>query len=75
MPSPFPGMDPYLEKSGHWPDFHSKLINVCQELILQALPLSYDARVQEDVPDVQVSHDPKRPHSSQREYLVRSVPS
>lgn len=25
MPSPFPGMDPYIEQSAIWPDFHSDL--------------------------------------------------
>ncbi len=26
MPSPFPGMDPYIERPGIWPDFHDRLI-------------------------------------------------
>lgn len=26
MPSPFPGMDPYLELPERWPDFHTRLI-------------------------------------------------
>ena len=25
MPSPFPGMDPYIETPELWPDFHSDL--------------------------------------------------
>ncbi|RLT35566.1 MAG: DUF4058 family protein, partial [Chloroflexi bacterium] len=25
MPSPFPGMDPYIEQSRLWVDFHSDL--------------------------------------------------
>jgi hypothetical protein len=25
MPSPFPGMDPYLEAPDIWPDFHNAL--------------------------------------------------
>ena len=25
MPSPFPGMDPYLEAPGIWPDLHERL--------------------------------------------------
>ena len=29
MPSPFPGMDPYLEISGDWRDFHSRFLNSC----------------------------------------------
>ncbi|PSR17032.1 hypothetical protein C8255_14750 [filamentous cyanobacterium CCP3] len=26
MPSPFPGMDPYLEQINLWSEFHSRLI-------------------------------------------------
>jgi hypothetical protein len=26
MPSPFPGMDPYLEQPGLWPEFHNRLL-------------------------------------------------
>ena len=26
MPTPFPGMDPYLEQSGWWPEVHTRLI-------------------------------------------------
>ena len=25
MPSPFPGMDPYLEKPALWPDIHQRI--------------------------------------------------
>lgn len=28
MPSRFPGMDPYLEHPGVWPDFHAEFIRV-----------------------------------------------
>lgn len=27
MPSPFPGMDPYIERPAIWPDFHDRLIS------------------------------------------------
>ena len=26
MPSPFPGMDPYLEHPRHWQDFHTEFL-------------------------------------------------
>ena len=26
MPSPFPGLDPYLEQPDYWPECHSRLI-------------------------------------------------
>ena len=39
MPSPFPGMDPYLEKSGDWKDVHDALIyNIRQQLVPQVQP-------------------------------------
>ncbi len=39
MPSPFPGMDPYIEVSREWPDFHNGLadgIRAALNIILQA---------------------------------------
>ena len=33
MAGSFPGMDPYLEFQGPWPDFHNRLIaEICNEL-------------------------------------------
>jgi len=56
MPSPFPGMDPYLEGPPHWSDFHPTLIQALRELIADQLPPNYFAGVNEDVlmvePDV-----------------------
>ena len=49
MPSPFPGMDPYLESPRHWKDFHSRLINVLSEVIQRRLPPNYHATINEDV--------------------------
>src|SRR3954462_10315635 len=47
MKSPFPGMDPYIEGSGLWPDFHVTFIGACRELLLKRLPREYDARIEE----------------------------
>jgi hypothetical protein len=47
MPSPFPGMDPYLEDAGSWPDFHSTFVNCWREAIADRLPGSYAARIGE----------------------------
>ncbi len=41
MPSPFPGMDPYLEHPSLWPDVHSTLPNVLRELLADRLPPHY----------------------------------
>lgn len=47
MPSPFPGMDPYLEISGDWRDFHATFINYSREAIADRLPEHYVARIDE----------------------------
>src|SRR5947208_719922 len=49
MPSPFPGMDPYLEDPGVWPDFHATFINYCRESIADQLPPNFVARVREQI--------------------------
>jgi len=38
MPSPFPGMDPWLESPGVFPDFHNSLIGYLREAINALLP-------------------------------------
>jgi hypothetical protein len=49
MAGPFPGMDPYIEWQGAWPDFHNRLIaEICNELGV-SLPGSYVARVDERI--------------------------
>jgi hypothetical protein len=73
MLSPFPGMDPYLERS--WRDVHSQLITLAQAALNGMLPEDLIARVEERVvvdsvdyahpraiyPDVRVYEDPNRP--------------
>src|SRR3954453_10659934 len=49
MPSPFPGMDPYLEAQGRWPGFHNMLIACCSELLNRELPESYVAQTDERI--------------------------
>lgn len=66
MPSPFPGMDPWLEDSGVFPDLHESLIFLLKGAINAGLPPGYvatsknrvwidEARVRE--PDVSVFGD------------------
>ena len=44
MPSPFPGMDPYLEAPGLWPDVHNSLIaSIRDELSPRLFPRYYVA--------------------------------
>jgi hypothetical protein len=47
MPSPFPGMDPYLE--AHWRDVHARLIIYASDALQGLLPGSLRARVEERV--------------------------
>jgi len=46
MPSPFPGMDPYLENPELWPDVHSTLINEIRNALNPALRPRYVARIE-----------------------------
>ena len=44
MPSPFPGMDPYLEARGHWETLHAWLVPACAENLNPRLPREYIAQ-------------------------------
>jgi hypothetical protein len=72
MRSPFPGMDPYLER--HWRDVHADLIALTRTALNEKLPDDLIARMEERVvidsvgfdrprvvyPDVRVYEDPSR---------------
>ncbi len=47
MPSPFPGMDPYLEE--HWGDVHTSMITYARNQLQKLLPEGLRARVEERV--------------------------
>ena len=47
MPSPFPGMDPYLEQ--HWGDVHHSFITYARDQLRERLPKDLRARVEERV--------------------------
>jgi Protein of unknown function (DUF4058) len=46
MPSPFPGMDPYLERPSIWPDVHNKFVSELQTALNSRLPPNYVARME-----------------------------
>jgi len=54
MPSPFPGMDPYLEDPGIWPDFHFTFLFCWREAVADLLSDQYEARIDETVRLVQM---------------------
>jgi len=74
MPSPFPGMDPYLENPELWPDVHAELIGQIRAALNPTLLPRYVARIelrvyisdQDDpgrdfrVPDVRIEKTPRR---------------
>jgi Protein of unknown function (DUF4058) len=45
MPSPFPGMDPFLEDESLWPIFHHQLVMSLYQILLPGLVDRYRARV------------------------------
>lgn len=57
MPSPFPGMDPYIE-GRLWRDFHHELISVVRDLIVPRLVPRYVTRIEERV---YVEYTPEEP--------------
>lgn len=47
MPSPFPGMDPYLERATIWPDVHFNLIHAVQTSLVPQVAPEYYVGVEE----------------------------
>jgi hypothetical protein len=45
MKSPFPGMDPFIEARGLWPDFHQRLMSRIADDVSRMLPPRYVARL------------------------------
>ena len=55
MPSPFLGMDIYLETPALWSDFHARFITYWRDALIDCLPSNYEARIDEKVHLVEVS--------------------
>jgi hypothetical protein len=76
MPSPFPGMDPYLESPDWFPDLHDGLIFLMKDKLQHSLPESYYAQSRQRVwleytrryaePDVEVVHLAGKPRKQSR---------
>lgn len=49
MPSPFPGMDPYLERPSLWPDVHAELISGIRASLMPRLRPKYFAQIEDRV--------------------------
>jgi len=57
MPSPFPGVDPYIEDQHFWRDFHLRFLNYCCERIADELPPNYEARFDETIRFTETSEE------------------
>jgi hypothetical protein len=47
MPSPFPGMNPYLEQEDVWNDFHQSFIPIAREALMRQVAPGYVVKVEE----------------------------
>jgi hypothetical protein len=60
MPSPFPGMNPYLEKSSVWHDFHERFLPLAAEALgTQVLP-GYVVKIDEHVHVHELAQESRR---------------
>lgn len=49
MPSPFPGMDPYLEHPGYWQGFHTSMQGAMRASLTPQLPPGYYAEIEQHI--------------------------
>src|SRR5262245_7942843 len=65
MPSPFPGMDPYLEAQPFWGDFHTAMIMAMKVALKKRVPSGYsvwsDVHVWIHEPDAKTRLEPVKP--------------
>lgn len=57
MPSPFPGMDPYLEHPAIWEEFHYVFITECMYHLSDRLPSSYIAKIVERIQLISIADE------------------
>ena len=77
MPSPFPGMDPYLESRDWFPCLHDSLVILSMEALQMRLPEPYYAQASQRVwleysrryvePDVEVARSERKPRRRDRQ--------
>ncbi len=83
MPSPFPGMDPYLENPAWWPDVHHSLITYIRDALQTTLRPRYRVRVEERLyllpsthsiyPDVTIARWPRTVRETPTPTLTQTV--
>lgn len=84
MPSPFPGMDPWLEHRHVFPDIHDSLITFLREAVNECLPQPYVARSRTRVfverkqsrePDVSVAVSKRTPKRERGGVALADAPA
>jgi hypothetical protein len=70
MKSPFPGMDPFFETSGHWEDFHNHMIEGIYRAIAPKLPRNYFASTATRSYVVVVEEEGKEEHLAKPDVAV-----
>ncbi|ACK69175.1 conserved hypothetical protein [Gloeothece citriformis PCC 7424] len=88
MPSPFPGMDPYLEHPDFWPEVHHWLITAIAEKLVPQIRPKYEIAINKRVytindgnkndllvgiPDVTIKRPPKAPNTQSNVAVISQV--
>ena len=60
MPSPFPGMNPYLEQDDAWHDFHERFLPLVADLLVTQVRPNYIVKIDEHVYVHEVPPEPRR---------------
>ena len=84
MPSPFPGMDPYLEVPALWPGLHQRLITYISDTLTPTIRPTYSARIGERIyvvesrreiyPDVTLVQRPTPPSTGSGVVTEETIP-
>lgn len=77
MPSPFPGMDPYLEGPFVWPDVHHRLVTAISDALAPQVAPAYYVAIEQRVTMLEVEQKPRvtRPDAAVIPTGVPLVPS
>ncbi|MFO0950986.1 MAG: DUF4058 family protein [Isosphaeraceae bacterium] len=60
MPSPFPGMNPYLEQPSVWPDFHTEFLTSLRRILAPTLGPDYIVRLEQHIYVHDIPPGPRR---------------
>ncbi len=74
MPSPFPGMNPYLEQDDVWHDFHERLITTTAAAIEEQVGLEYIVKIDEHMYIHEQSADERRFHGRSDVSITEAQP-